>query len=289
MSSLAIAKKDFRDAIQSRALWALVVTFVLLSVLTTYGYTEAPELFGGEAEASFGGLVFFTLAFTALFVPLVAIVVGYKSIAGERELGSIKLLLSQPTTRREVFVGKVLGRGLVLATGLAVGIVVGLLFGAILIGSIDLYALIAFVGLTLLFVAVYAVIMVSISAMTGSTTKATTYAIGFFVLFELVWDVVPLAIVYVVEGFSIPSEFPDWVYIVTQVSPSTAYSSGLLALLPDLAESLGENTGDDAVAGDAGTGPEPFYQTPELGLVMLALWLVVPLFVGYYRFARADL
>ncbi|WP_248515754.1 ABC transporter permease subunit [Salinarchaeum laminariae] len=288
MSSLTVARKDFRDAIQSRALWALVLTFLVFSVITAYGYTEAPELFGGEAEATFGGLVFFLLAFTALFVPLVAIVVGYKSIAGERELGSIKLLLSLPTTRKQVFVGKVLGRGAVLMTGLSIGIVVGLLVGAVLIGSIDLYALVAFVGLTLLFTAVYAVIMVSISATTGSTTRATTYAIGFFLLFELIWDVVPLAIVYVVEGFSIPSEFPPWVYIVTQVSPSTAYSSGLLALLPDIADSLGENTGG-GTAGDVGSGPEPFYQTPELGLVMLAFWLVVPLVVGYVRFERADL
>lgn len=286
MTAVGVAKKDFRDAIQSRALWALVVILALLSMLTTYGYAEAPEMFGGEPEATFGGLVFFTLSFTALFVPIAAIVVGYKSIAGERELGSIKLLLSLPTTRKSVFLGKVIGRTAVLATGLAIGLVIGLVFGAALIGSIDLYALVAFVGLTVLFVAAYAVIMVSISATTGSTTRATTYAIGFFVLFELVWDVVPLAIVYVVEGFSFPSTFPNWVYLVAHVSPSTAYSSGLLALLPDVADSLGMESGTNL---DTAESAEPFYQTPELGIVMLVLWLVVPLFLGYYRFVRADI
>jgi ABC-2 type transport system permease protein len=283
VTALAIAKKDFRDAIQSRALWALVVAFVLLSVITTYGYATAPDLFGAQETASFGGLVFFTLGFTALFVPLAAIVVGYKSIAGERELGSIKLLLSQPTTRRDVFVGKVLGRAAVLATGLATGLVVGLLVGAVLIGEIDVLALVAFVALTVCFVAVYSVIMVSISATTGSTTRASTAALGFFVLFELVWDVVPLAVVYVVEGFSVPSEFPDWVYVVTQVSPSTAYSTGLFALLPDVADAL------DAEPDAATDGGDAFYQTPELGLAMLAVWLVVPLVVGYARFDGADI
>lgn len=283
MSSVTVARKDFRDAIQSRALWALIVTFGVLSSITTYGYTEAPGLFGSESEPTFGGLVFFLLTFTSLFVPVAAIVVGYKAIAGERELGSIKLLLSQPTTRREVFVGKVVGRALVLGVGLAVGLLVGLLVGALLIGGIDVTALVAFLGLTVLFVAVYAVIMVSISASTGSTTRASTLAVGFFMLFEIVWDAVPVAIVYVVEGFTLPSTFPDWVYVVTQVSPSAAYSSGLFALLPDVADAL-EGTSPEAEA-DGG----PFYQTPELGLLMLVLWLVVPLIVGYVRFERADL
>lgn len=285
MSAIAVAKKDFQDAIQSRALWGLVVTFVVLSTITTYGYTEAPELFGSETAPTFGGLVFFLLTFTSLFVPIAAIVVGYKSLAGERELGSIKLLLSLPTTRREVFLGKVVGRAVVLSIGLAIGVLVGLLVGAVLIGGLDATALVAFLGLTILFVAAYTAIMVSISASTGSTTRATTLAIGFFVLFELVWDAVPLAVVYVVEGFSLPSEFPAWVFIVSQVSPSNAYLSGLYALLPDVAEAL-----DASPEGaDAGQGAEPFYQTPELGLFMLALWIAVPLVVGYASFTRADL
>jgi ABC-2 type transport system permease protein len=34
---------------------------------------------------------------------------------------------------------------------------------------------------------------------------------------------------------------------------------------------------------------ESFYVTPETGLVVLVLWLVVPLLVGYSRFTKADL
>ncbi|APW97841.1 ABC transporter [Halobiforma lacisalsi AJ5] len=109
MTWSTIAKKDFRDAVQSRALWALVAVFVLASVLSTYAYVEAPELLGSPGGATLGGLIFFTIGLVGLFVPLAAIVVCYKSLAGERELGSIKLLLSLPTTRLDVFVGKVVG------------------------------------------------------------------------------------------------------------------------------------------------------------------------------------
>ncbi|MBZ6495463.1 ABC transporter permease [Natrinema longum] len=290
MTWLAVAKKDFRDAIQSRALWALVAVFVVLSLVSTYAYVEAPALLGSATEATFGGLVFFTIGFTGLFVPLAAIVVCYKSLAGERELGSIKLLLSLPTTRGQVFAGKVVGRAAVLAFGLGVGLVVGLGFGSALLGSLDAAALLVFVLVTLAFTAIYAAIVVGISATTGSTSRATTLALGFFVVFELLWDVIPMGILYVVEGFSLPSTIPDWVFPVMQLSPSSAYLSTIVALLPDLADVAGA---DPTQAGAGVEVPadaaEPFYASPEVGVVVLLLWLVVPFAVGYYRFSAADL
>jgi len=281
MSLTAVAKKDFRDAIQSRALWALLAVFVLLSSLLSYSYTEFPASVTGGERATIGGLIFFTSGIVALFVSLSAIVVCYKSIAGEREIGSIKLLLALPHTRRDVFFGKVLGRAGVLAAALAVGLVVGLGIGVVLLGSVDVVALAVFLVMTLVFTVVFAGIVVSISGSTGSTSRATTLAIGFFLVFELLWDAVPLGIVYVTSGFSFPDQFPDWVFLVTQVPPSTAYSSSLVTLMPEIAEEVGQGTGAEGV--------DAFYGTPEIGFLVLAFWLVVPLVVGYYRFDGADL
>ena len=287
MTWLTVAKKDFRDAVQSRALWALVVVFVILSVLSTYAYAEAPELFGEPGGADFDGLLLFTAGFTGLFVPIAGIVVCYKSLAGERELGQIKLLLSMPTNRRAVFAGKVIGRSAVLIAGLGVGLLVGLAFGAILLGGLPLLGAAGFVLATVVFAVVYASIFVGLSATTGSTSRATTLALGFFVVFELLWDIVPMGVVYVLEGFSPPAEFPDWVFLVAQLSPSGAYFSTVLALVPGL-------SGDAEAAPEAGggveaAGAEAFYVTPEVGLVALAFWFVVALVVGYRSFDRADL
>jgi ABC-2 type transport system permease protein len=288
MRVLTVAKKDFRDAVQSRALWALVAVFVVVLLITTYGYVQVPELFGPTSEATFGGLIFFTLGITSLFIPLAALVVCYKSLAGEPDLGRMNILLSFPLTRSDAFFGKVLGRAGVLGVGLVVGLVSGLGFGAVLLGAVEVVPLVVFLLLTLAFVCVYSAIMVGLSATTGSTSRATTLAVGFFVLFELVWDVVPLAIVYVIEGFSLPAEFPDWVFLVTQVSPSTAYFTSIIALLPDTAAELGASIGGTGVDVEP-TEADPFYVTPEAGLVFLVLWLVVALFVGYSRFGGSDL
>lgn len=286
MTWIAVAKKDFRDAVQSRALWALVCVFVLLSVLSTYAYIEVPQLFGEPGGATFGGLVFFTVGLTSLFVPLAAIVVCYKSLAGERELGSIKLLLSLPTTRRHVYAGKTIGRAGVLTFGLAVGLIVGLGFGAVLLGTVAVVPIALFLGATLGFAAAYASIMVGLSATTGSTTRATTLALGFFVVFELFWDVIPVAILYVVNGFALPTSMPDWIFPVMQLSPSAAYFSTVVALLPNLAASV--NAGGQAGAGMSPAEVDPFYTTPEIGIVVLVLWTLVAFLIGYTRFEGTD-
>jgi len=281
MSWTAVAKKDFRDAVQSRALWALLAVFVVLSVVLSYSYAEFPALVGGTSEATVGGLVFFTSGIVSLFVSLTAIVVCYKAIAGERELGSIKLMLALPHSRRDVFVGKLVGRTGVLSLALAVGLVVGLGVGSVLLGSFEPVPLALFLFVTLLFAVVYVTIVVSISATTGSTSRATTGALGFFLLFELLWDVVPLGVVYVANGLSLPAQMPDWIFPLMQLPPSSAYVLALNALLPDLA--------DAAPGGASVVGFDAFYARPELGFVVLAFWLVVPLAVGSYRFANADL
>ena len=287
MTWATVARKDFSDAVQSRALWALVVVFALTSVVSTYGYVEVPEMFGSPGGATFDGLILFTVGFTGLFVPLAAIVVCYKALAGERELGSIKILLSLPTTRRDVFVGKVVGRAAVLAFGLGIGLLVGLGVGSILLRTIELVPLLVFLLLTLVFAGIYAGIVVSFSATTGSTSRAITLTLGFFVIFELFWDVVPLGILYVVEGFQLPSTTPGWMYPVMQLSPSAAYFSALVALLPDLPAAVGGQ--QSPIPGGSGTGTEAFYTQPEVGVVILLFWLVVPLVVGYRRFEAADM
>ncbi|EMA29289.1 ABC transporter [Halobiforma lacisalsi AJ5] len=185
---------------------------------------------------------------------------------------------------------QVVGRAAVLAFGLAIGLVVGLGVGAALLGEVDVPALSTFVVATLAFAAIYASIVVGISGTTGSTSRATTYALGFFVIFELLWDAIPMAILYVIEGFSIPETIPDWVFPLMQVSPSSAYFTTVVALLPDLADAANADPGGAGVGVEADpAAAEPLYASPEIGIVVLALWLVVPFLVGYYRFGNADL
>jgi ABC-2 type transport system permease protein len=277
MSWAVVARKDFNDARRSRSLWALSATFLALALLFAGLYAFVPE-FTADEEVSTLGLMTFLSAPVALFVAVASLVVAYKSIAGEAESGSGKLLLSLPHTRRDVVLGKVVGRSLVLAIPVLVGLVA--MLAVVFVGevafSVTDYVLFGLV--TMLFVLVYMAFYVGISASTTSTARAATLSVLALVLLEFAWDVVPLGAWFVANGFVVPpglfsgAAMPDWVAFLANMPPSSAYLNSVGGVL----------TGSMAGSG-------PWYLSQWFSLVVLAIWGIVPLVVGYLRYNRADL
>jgi ABC-2 type transport system permease protein len=280
MSVATVARKDFSDAVRSKSLWFLSVLFVLFALLTTYAYTAVPEILGGSGgTATSVGLVVFLASITSLFVSLTAIVIAYKSIAGERESGSIALLLGLPHTRADVLLGKVLGRTAVLVLPILIGFTAASALAFVQLDSFAIVDILLFVLVTVVFALVYVSIVVGLSAATDSSGRASALAVGFFFLFELLWDGVSLGIVFVTSGLELPTSMPDWFVLVNQLPPSAAYVTALNAVVPDAMEMTGG--GFDNV--------DALWGTPWLGVVVLGFWIVVPLAIGYSRFSAADL
>src|SRR5699024_6961636 len=118
MSLVAVTKKEFLDSIRSYTLLGLIVLSVVLS-----GFWSAIQWIPEMSQPVNGNLDMLALLNSmrqpALYlIPMIGIVVGYKAIAGERDSGSIKLLLALPNTRREVFLGKVIGQTAVVSVAI---------------------------------------------------------------------------------------------------------------------------------------------------------------------------
>jgi len=287
MSALTVAKKDFQDSVRSRWLWALTVLFVLFVAGLSYLFTSIPALGGvGQEDVTTVALLISLSGPSGLLVPIIGIMISYKSIVGERESGTLKLLLSLPHRRLDAVIGKLLGRSLSLSVAIVLGFAIGLAVFVIQVSELDLVAYVSFLLLTLFFGIVYISIGVGLSSLTASTSKALALAVGFIVLFEFLWGFVPLVILFVINGFSLDAvdllEQPDWAEFVSSLAPGTAYNNAASAVLPD-ANLGGPPANATQAAGD------PFYLQNEFGLVILAVWLVVPLAVGYVRFDGADL
>jgi ABC-2 type transport system permease protein len=276
MSVAAVAKKDFQDAVRSRALWGVSVVFLLVALVTTYAYVEFTGALTGGTGSGFG-LSTFLAGIAGLFVSITAILVAYKALAGERESGSVKLLLGLPHTRTDVVLGKVIGRSGVLMLPILVAFALAGIYASLNLEQFGVLEYGVFVFLTLVLALAYVCIVVGISASTGSTSRASALAIGFFLLFELIWDAVSMGIAFVLNGFALPTTTPDWMFAVNQIPPSSAYTTGLYALIPD------------AMGTIPGSQFDAFYATPWLGVVVLVFWMVVPLAIGLQQFNRADL
>lgn len=288
MSTATVAWKDFEDAIRSRVLIALAVVFVLFTVGGTYLFAEVIGFAAAGNAPPVVSLIFSLLGPIVVFVPLIGVMTGYKSVVGERESGQMKLLLSLPHTRRDVVFGKLLGRVAVLAVAIVAGFAAAAGMAVVLYNSFPVVDYTLFTLATVALGAVYLAFAIGLSASTGSGSVALWGSLGFFVLFQFLWGFVVQLLVYVVNGFSSPQGFsfgfgyfppnraPDWYRLVQSLSPGNAYQSAVGSFLP-------QNPGP------AAGGSVPYYLEGWFGVVVLAIWIVVPLVLGYLRFQQADL
>ena len=101
----AIVSKDLRAEIRSRELLSVMGLFALLSVLV---FSFALELDRQAREEAVSGVLWVTLIFASML--------GLnRSMALERDQGSLDAMLAAPVSRAAIFVGKLLGNFLFTA------------------------------------------------------------------------------------------------------------------------------------------------------------------------------
>jgi Cu-processing system permease protein len=100
---LSIAKKEIMDNIRNKWIILVSVMFALLSLVVSY--------FGSLGSSGWQSLGFTISGMTELgsfLISIVAFMLGYATIIGEIERGSMSALLSLSATRFEILVGKFL-------------------------------------------------------------------------------------------------------------------------------------------------------------------------------------
>lgn len=254
MSTLLIAKKDIQDAIRSRTL--LIVAGLFTAFLAFYTYFTFAMLTPDD-PAKVADLYLPV----ASVVAVVGTLLGYNAIVDERASGSLKYLLGAPHTRRDIVVGKFLGRAAVVVATVLVGFAVVVAHFAVLAESPSFTAYARLSGKIVVLGVVFVAIAIAFSAALRSTTVATWGAIGLAVLFAFGWD----SVILMIKAFLFPpgSTPPNWFSLFTRLDPKYAFMNV--------------------------SGPAPFYLEPWFAIVILGGWIVVPLGLGYLRFERGDL
>ncbi len=281
MNWLTIARKEFSDASRSLMLWIVSALFILFALVVMGAYIIFQEEFTPpDAEPGTAVDVFlFVLSPVGLFAPIIALLVGYKAIVGERESGSLKVLLSLPYTRLDVMIGKFIGRSMVMAVPLLLAFII--LGGLILafVGTFSVLDYVVIIILSLLFAAVFVSIAIAISSMTKSSTIAGAAMFGVYLVFLVFWDLFELALLYLIEGTVFPPDpIPHWFLFVDMLAPQGAYSNAVQGFLP----------GVDIYGGMFPENP-PLYLSEWAALLVLIAWFAIPFFLAYVRFRGVDL
>ena len=262
-----VAGKEFRDRIRNRWVLAIAVVFAAFALLIAY--------FGAAQQGAVGfrGIEVTIASLTSLviyLVPLIALILGFDAIVGERERGSLDLLLSLPITRLELLLGKYLG----LAAALALSTLLGFgLTGILFVTQAEsgaLFHYIGFVASSILMGLSFLSIAVLLSTLASDRTRASGAAIGVWFFFVLVFDLILL-------GLLVASGGGD--------AGGVALPYLLLANPADIFRILNIFSMDEvkSLYGLATVFPPELANPWLLGGVM-GLWLVIPLMLAAWRF-----
>ena len=329
-----VSKKEFRDAIRSKGLWllGLVFTTAFIAPVAVALYTDFAA--GGSVTAQalqeqgmqllIRGIY---LNMVTLLLPIVAIFVGYAAISKERTSGSLKLLLSLPHSRRDVIVGKVLGRCAVLG----VPLVAALSLTAIFITASNLAFKPGQFALFSLFTVVFALVFVAITvSISGVFEKSSWSGVANFIVYfymTFLWNAGANGIGSALQDYLGVTGSIRWhiVLVLKLVNPNQAYKTLVDSLLssgsvaeyqtPELAARLGMFGGGadrqtictEVLAGNWATrtmqifgqsqqvpvcesgGSVPFIYSDPAVFVFMLVWVGIAAAVSFYTFNLADL
>lgn len=266
----AIARKEFRDRLRSR--WVLAVTAVLTAFALVIAYFGAAQ----SGAVGFKGIELTIASLTSLviyLVPLIALILGYDAVVGERERGSLDLLLSLPLTRLELLLGKYLG----LAAALACATVAGFgLVGVVLSYGIGLTGLLDYAGFilsTLLMGLAFLSLALLLSVLAASKVVASGAAIALWFLYVLIYDLMLVGILVVTEGQYVGGLFP----VLLLLNPADIFRILNIFSLEEV----------KSLYGLATVFPATLASPWLLGGAML-FWILAPLALAYVRFRKLS-
>ncbi len=278
MSLTAVIRKDFEDSIRSFSLLSTTALFVVFAAgLATIQWI--PVMYQDSAvDASTLALLNSMRQPTVFMIPFIGFVLAYDTIIGERDSGSLRLLLGLPNSRRDVVVGKFVGRTGVITVSILVGYAVAGVVALTTYASFDFALFALYTLLTVFYGAVYIAFATGFSAAMQSRQQAFVGAGALYSLFLIGWDVLLLLLQLIIYGQDIPEGgLPDWFKFIGLLNPSTAFMHAVRAVIPEYSAITFYPEGS------------AFYLEDWVGFVVLAGWAALPLALGYVRFERTDI
>jgi ABC-2 type transport system permease protein len=237
-----------------------------------------------------------------LFLPLMAIGLGFDAINGEHNRRTLSRILAQPIYRDALLAGKflaglaTLGICLVSLWLLVVG--VGILFLGVPPGGEEIVRSLIFLVLALAYAGVWLALAVLLSVVFRSAATAALIGLGIWLFFTLIWPMLAQGLAeaiappddrYQLLGLATPATL-EWTQALQRLSPNDLFAEVILAVLSPDTRALGPiylSQLQGAVLG----APLPLAQSLMLAwpqAVSLIASTIVLFVIGYISFQRQE-
>jgi Cu-processing system permease protein len=268
-----IARQEL--AINIRNKWTIIFAAVFGVLVISIAY------FGIMAEG-FSGIQSFARTSASLLnlvlyiVPLVALVMGTLSFTGDK--GSTELLFSQPVSRSEVMLGKLLGvfASIALSTLIGFALAGGIILSANSADGLASYS--SFVLLSLALALAFLSISVVVATMCKRKAKAFGIALSLWFFFVLFYDLLALGGTLVLNGPSANL----FLFLSLFGNPVDMVRVASLIILDNV-----------TIFGAAGAALLRFLGGTTASIILListlGVWIVLPLLLSHRLMKRQDI
>lgn len=271
---ITVAEKELLEAIRSRWLLTFTIVFGLLALLISFFGMSGLGVGGGYQ--GFNRVTAGLLNLVLYLLPLIALVMGASAVAGEKEAGSLHVLLTHPVAKSEIVVGKFLGLGLALSAAILTGFGGAGIVIAWKAGTLSMLDYLLFVVLSMVLGLIFLSIALFISVLVARRAQALGLAIFVWFIMVLVYDflaigvaslqqvtiVVPLLLILLLLN---PADMVR-VLVILQLGGEATFGPTLAALTRTISSASGD----------------------ILLLVFLVLWVVLPLLLAVMLFKRRQ-
>lgn len=268
-----LAGKELREALRDRWLWLYAAAFaVLATALSSITVSDAQTI----GFSGFGRTASSLVALTQLVVPLMGLTVGARSIAGQRERGTLTFLLSHPLSPTEVYIGAFLGNAAAMLAAVTGGFGAAGLFAGLRGAAVDGRDLVVIAAISWLL----AVAMVGMGMLVSVLVQRSATAMGMALV---LWLGFVLLGNLGLMGTAIATTASEATLFFSAVAnPVEAFRLSTMTALGGSLDVLGP-VGTYAVDrfGDSGVG--------WVTTASLVVWAIVPVIIGGVLFRRRPL
>ena len=262
------------DNLRSKWIMVLTIIFILLTLVMSF-------VQGGGGLSSMEVTVVGIMAIASMLVPIIAIMLGYNTITGEAESGSLLVVLSNPITRLEVLLGKFVGLGSVLSTSILLGF--GIAGIVIMVeDSSNVSGYMIFMVLTILLGLMFLSLSMCFSSLLKRTVMSLGAGIGIYFWGMIIGTVLMGVYLATTPGsdlMSMANNMPDWMMTsMMLLSPMDMYQTSTM---------LGFSMTSLSTGGFSVSLPD-YITLPRL-LVIYSVWIIVPMIAGYFFFNKRDI
>jgi ABC-2 type transport system permease protein len=203
-NALSIARKEFTDTITSKRLWVIIGIFLLFSIASTYS-TSFGFIMGGRQAARPMVQIASAIATAMTYMaPLLGIALAFDAVSGERERGTLRVLLSRPIYREDVINGKIMsalatiGLAIILSSLASVSVSILLHNISVTIDDISRICLFAVFSAVLSFA--YYALSLFISTFSNKSSHSLVISIGIWIFLAFILSIMSSFIATAVLG-----------------------------------------------------------------------------------------